>query len=152
MLRLLTAVPPGKVRLTIVDPVGLGQNFAAFMHLADHDEALVSHRIWTEPVQIEQRLADLTEHIETVIQKYLRNEFPTIDAYNEAAGEVAEAFRVLVVANFPAGFTEAAARRLLSIAASGSALRRASLDQRRYQAAAAAGHQPGRFAEARHRV
>ncbi len=119
MLRLLTAVPPGKVRLTIVDPVGLGQNFASFMHLADHDEALVSHRIWTEPVQIEQRLADLTEHIETVIQKYLRNEFPTIEAYNEAAGEVAEAFRVLVVANFPAGFTEAAARRLLSIAASG---------------------------------
>ena len=106
LLRMLTAVPPGKVRLTIVDPVGLGQNFATFMHLADHDEALVSHRIWTEPVQIEQRLADLTEHIETVIQKYLRNEFPTIEAYNEAAGEVAEAFRVLVVANFPAGFTE----------------------------------------------
>jgi S-DNA-T family DNA segregation ATPase FtsK/SpoIIIE len=119
LLRLLTAVPPGKVRLTIVDPVGLGQNFASFMHLADHDEALVNHRIWTEPVQIEQRLADLTEHIETVIQKYLRNEFPTIEAYNEAAGEVAEAFRVLVVANFPAGFTESAARRLLSIAASG---------------------------------
>ena len=78
-----------------------------------------AYRIWTEPVQIEQRLTDLTEHIETVIQKYLRNEFPTIEAYNEAAGEVAEAFRVLVVANFPAGFTEAVARRLLSIAASG---------------------------------
>jgi S-DNA-T family DNA segregation ATPase FtsK/SpoIIIE len=119
MLRMLTAVPPGKLRLTIVDPVGLGQNFASFMHLADHDESLVSHRIWTEPAQIEQRLSDLTEHIETVIQKYLRNEFPTIEAYNDAAGEVAEAFRVLVVANFPAGFTEAAARRLLSIAESG---------------------------------
>ncbi|HEY1602804.1 MAG TPA: FtsK/SpoIIIE domain-containing protein [Pirellulales bacterium] len=119
MLRLLTAVPPGKLRFTIVDPVGLGQNFASFMHLADHDEALVSYRIWTEPAQIEQRLTDLTEHIETVIQKYLRNEFPTIEAYNEAAGEVAEAFRVLVVANYPAGFTEASARRLLSIAASG---------------------------------
>src|SRR5262249_49757234 len=34
MFRLLTALPPGKVRFTIVDPVGLGQNFAAFMHLA----------------------------------------------------------------------------------------------------------------------
>ncbi|MBI2826099.1 MAG: cell division protein FtsK [Planctomycetia bacterium] len=119
MLRMLSSVPPGKVRFTIVDPVGLGQNFAAFMHLADHDEALVGNRIWTEPAQIEQRLADLTEHMETVIQKYLRDEFPTIEAYNEAAGEVAEPFRVLVVANFPASFTEAAARRLLSIAASG---------------------------------
>ena len=35
MLRYLTSVPPGKVRFTIVDPVGLGENFAAFMHLAD---------------------------------------------------------------------------------------------------------------------
>src|SRR5205823_3843810 len=49
MLRYLTGLPPGKVRFTIMDPVGLGENFAAFMHLADHDEALVTSRIWTEP-------------------------------------------------------------------------------------------------------
>ena len=41
MMRLLTSLPPGKVRFTILDPVGLGRNFSAFMHLADHDEALV---------------------------------------------------------------------------------------------------------------
>ena len=41
LYRLLTCIPPGKVRFTILDPVGLGQNFAAFMHLADHDELLV---------------------------------------------------------------------------------------------------------------
>ena len=119
MLRLLLTVPPGKARFTIVDPVGLGQNFAAFMHLADYDEALVGHRIWTEPTQIEQRLADLTEHMETVIQKYLRDEYPTIGAYNAEAGEIAEPYRALVIANFPAGFSEAAVRRLLSIAANG---------------------------------
>ncbi|MGK3868176.1 hypothetical protein ABI118_15360, partial [Enterococcus faecium] len=37
MLRFLTSLPPGKVRFTIIDPVGLGENFAAFIHLADHD-------------------------------------------------------------------------------------------------------------------
>ena len=84
MLRLLTPLPPGKVRFTIIDPVGLGQNFAAFMHLADYDESLVTNRIWTEPRHIEQRLADLTEHMENVIQKYLRNEFETIEEYNAA--------------------------------------------------------------------
>jgi len=119
MLRMLTAAPAGKLRFTIVDPVGLGQNFASFMHLADFDEALVGHRIWTEPHHIEQRLADLTEHMENVIQKYLRNEFATIQDYNERAGEIAEPLRVLVVANFPTGFTDSAARRLASIAASG---------------------------------
>ena len=75
MLRFLTALPPGKVRFTIIDPVGLGENFAAFMHLADYDEPLVTSRIWTEPQHIEQRLADLTAHMENVIQKYLRNQF-----------------------------------------------------------------------------
>jgi S-DNA-T family DNA segregation ATPase FtsK/SpoIIIE len=119
MLRLLTSVPPGKVRFTIIDPVGLGENFSAFMHLADHDEALVNSRIWTDPRHIEQRLADLSEHMENVIQKYLRNEFPTIEEYNRFAGEIAEPFRFLVAANFPAGFSDAAARRLTSIAASG---------------------------------
>ncbi|MFL5341578.1 MAG: FtsK/SpoIIIE domain-containing protein [Gemmataceae bacterium] len=120
MLRLLTAVPPGKVRFTIVDPVGLGDNFAAFMHLADHDELLVNSRIWTEPAHIDQRLADLTGHMENVIQKYLRHQFKSIEEYNAAAGEVAEPFRVLVVANFPANFTAEAARRLVSIVTSGS--------------------------------
>ena len=120
MLRYLTSLPPGKVRFTILDPVGLGANFAAFMHLADYDELLVSSRIWTEPSHIEKRLADLTEHMETVLQTYLRNEFATIDEYNEFAGEVAEPYRVLVVANFPANFTDVALRRLLSIADGGS--------------------------------
>jgi hypothetical protein len=119
MLRLLTATPPGKVRFTIIDPVGLGQNFAAFMHLADYDEALVTSRIWTEPAHIEKKLGELTEHMEKVIQKYLRNEYGSIQEYNEVAGEVAEPFRVVVVANFPAGFNELAARRLASIAQSG---------------------------------
>ncbi|MDA1055097.1 MAG: FtsK/SpoIIIE domain-containing protein [Planctomycetota bacterium] len=120
MLRLLTSLPPGKVRFTIVDPVGLGQNFSAFMHLADYDEKLVTHRIWTESSHITQRLTDLTEHMEDVIQTYLRNEFKTIDEYNADAGEVAEPFHILVVANFPAGFSEEAAQRLLSIVTSGS--------------------------------
>ncbi|HEY2827269.1 MAG TPA: hypothetical protein VGJ04_06680, partial [Pirellulales bacterium] len=120
MLRMLTTIPPGKLRFTIVDPVGLGENFAGFMHLADYDEQLVNNRIWTEPNQIEARLSDLTEQMENVIQKYLRNEFRSIDEYNVFAGEVAEPFRVLVVANFPVNFTETAARRLTSIATSGA--------------------------------
>ena len=119
MLRLFTAIPPAKCRFTIIDPVGLGENFAAFMTLADYDEALVAARIWTETQHIEQRLADLSETIENVIQKYLRNEFETIDAYNDYAGEVAEPFRILVVANFPTNFNENAAKRLVSLAGRG---------------------------------
>lgn len=119
MLRMLTLIPPGKLRFTILDPVGLGESFAGFMHLADFDELLVTKRIWTEPDQIEEQLADLTEHMENVLQKYLRNEFATIEQYNEFAGEVAEPYRILVITDFPAKFSEIAARRLTSILTSG---------------------------------
>ena len=120
MARLLTTLPPGRVRFTIIDPIGRGENFAGFMHLADHDDALIGGRIWTEQEQIEQRLADMTEHMETVIQKYLRNEYETIDAYNAQAGELAEPYRVLVIADFPTGFEGEAAKRLASICTSGA--------------------------------
>jgi S-DNA-T family DNA segregation ATPase FtsK/SpoIIIE len=120
MLRLMTSLPPAKVRFTILDPVGLGQSFAAFMHLADHDGQLINDRIWTDPRHIEQRLAELTEHMELVIQKYLRNEFQRIQDYNERAGEVAEPYRFLVVADFPTNISEQAARRVASIVTSGA--------------------------------
>jgi DNA segregation ATPase FtsK/SpoIIIE, S-DNA-T family len=120
MLRMLTAYPPGKIRFTIIDPIGLGESFSAFMHLADYDEKLVSNRIWTDAQHIEQRLADLSEHMENVIQLFLRNEFETIQQYNDSAGEMAEPYRVLVVANFPANFGESAVRRLVSIINSGA--------------------------------
>lgn len=120
LLRAWTALPPGKIRCTIFDPVGRGENFAAFMHLADSDEALVNSRIWTEQAHIEQRLADLTAHMENVLQKYLRNQYETLAEYNAQAGEVAEPFRFLVVADFPVNFSPDAARRLISLASSGA--------------------------------
>ena len=119
MLRLLTQIPPGKIRFTLIDPVGLGESFGGFMHLADVDELLVTSRIWTEASQIESRLADLTEHMENVLQTYLRNEFATIEDYNHHAGEVAEPYRFLVISDYPAKFSEIAASRLLSIITSG---------------------------------
>ncbi len=118
-LRTILSFPPAKARITVIDPVGLGQNFAGFMHLADSDPQLITDRIWTEPRHIEARLTDLTEHMETVIQKYLRNEFASIEEYNAKAGEVAEPYRFLVIADFPGGFTENSAKRLASILSSG---------------------------------
>ena len=119
LFRLLASLPPGKLRFTFIDPVGMGQNAAPFMHLADYDEQLVTGKAWSEPQHIEQRLADLTAHMENVIQQYLRNQYATIEDYNAQAGEIAEPYRVLVVFDFPVNFSETAARRLVSIAQNG---------------------------------
>lgn len=69
--------------------------------------------------EIEARLADLSAHIENVISNYLRGQYDTIDEYNAAAGEQAEPYRVLVVFDYPAGFSDAAAQRLLSLMENG---------------------------------
>jgi len=119
MFRFLTAMPAGKLRFTILDPSALGENFAAFMHLADYDEQLVGGRIWTESRQIDEQLGLLCDHMERVLQKYLRNEFATLHEYNQQAGEVAEPYRVLVMANFPAGLNDASIRKLQTIATTG---------------------------------
>jgi hypothetical protein len=118
--RLLSTVAPNKLSFTIIDPVELGQNFAGLMHLVDYEESLLNGRIWTQPQQIEERLAHLNEHMEKVIQMYLRNEYATIAEYNAKAGDIAEKYHFLVVADFPTNFSELAIRRLLSIAASGA--------------------------------
>lgn len=117
--RLLATVPPGRVRFTFIDPIGLGQNVAAFLPLGDYDEKLVTSRAWSEPEHIDKRLKELTEHLENVIQKYLRHEFRTIEDYNNQAHEVAEPYRVLMIFDFPVNFTEASARRLVSLVQNG---------------------------------
>jgi hypothetical protein len=118
--RLLSTTPPGKISFTIFDPVGLGQNFAGIMHLADYEASHINSRIWTQTQQIEEKLAELNDHMEKVIQMYLRNEYATIAEYNAHAGSIAEKYHFLVIASFPVNFSDTAAQRLRNIAASGA--------------------------------
>src|SRR4029078_7967271 len=120
IFRLLSTTPPGKLSFTIFDPVSLGQNFAGLMHLADYEESHINSRIWTQTNQLEQKLAELNEHMEKVIQMYLRNEYATIAEYNAQAGTIAEKYHFLVIADFPVNFSETAAKRLRNIATSGA--------------------------------
>jgi DNA segregation ATPase FtsK/SpoIIIE, S-DNA-T family len=115
LLRLLSAVPAGKLRLTLIDPVGRGQSFAPLMALADHDPELVGHRAWAGAEQIEARLAELTHHMEDILQTYLRDRFKTIDEYNALAGAMAEPYRVIAALGFPAGLSQAGSHHLRAL-------------------------------------
>ena len=120
IFRLLSTNPAGKLSFTIFDPVGLGQNFAGLMHLADFEESHINSRIWTQAPQFEEKLGELNEHMEKVIQMYLRNEYETIAEYNAQAGTIAEKYHILVIASFPVNFSDTAGRRLRNIATSGA--------------------------------
>jgi S-DNA-T family DNA segregation ATPase FtsK/SpoIIIE len=119
MTRILASFPGRKARFVICDPIGIGQSFAGFMRLSDLDPSPVGQRIWADPNQIERQLVDLTEHMQTVIQKYLRKDYPTIEAYNEAAGEIAEPYRFVIIPDLPEALSENGASKLKSILESG---------------------------------
>ncbi|MCP5532949.1 MAG: AAA family ATPase [Akkermansiaceae bacterium] len=119
-LRLVASLQPGRSSFLFIDPVGLGKDFAGLMHLADYEETLIHHRIWTQNTHIEERLAEVNEHIEKVIQMYLRDEYADITAYNEQAGVIAEKYHFVVIAGFPSNFSDTALKRLHSIATSGA--------------------------------
>lgn len=119
MARVLATFPARKARFVMADPIGIGQSFAGFMRLADLDPSPVGQRIWADPQHIEQQLYDLTEHMQTVIQKYLRADYTTIEDYNEAAGEIAEPYRFVILADLQESLTDAGAARLKSILESG---------------------------------
>ncbi len=119
IFRVLAAVPAGAVRFVFIDPVSLGQSVAEFRHLAEFDTRLVDQKTWTSERDIESRLEELSDHLEVVISTYLRGQFESIDDYNRHAGEVAEPYRVVVVFDYPQGFTSRSSRQLLSLIENG---------------------------------
>ena len=119
LLRQLLSVAPGEVQFCIFDPVGLGQSAGDLLNLAEYDPNLIGGKVWSSAQDLEARLVELSDHIELVIQKYLRTTYNTIDEFNDAAGEVAEPYRQVVLFDCPTGLTAESAARLRSIVENG---------------------------------
>ncbi|TWT98416.1 FtsK/SpoIIIE domain-containing protein [Stieleria varia] len=117
--RLLTGVQGSRAKLTLIDPIGRGQNFTSFMALADHDPSLVSHRVWAAENQIESRLGEIAQHVEDVLQSSLRDQFQRIEDYNEIAGSMAEPYRAVGAVGLPEGLTRAGYKHLKALIESG---------------------------------
>lgn len=105
-IRALAAFPPGQLRLAIIDPIGMGDTVAPILTLGDHDPELLSGRPASSGPAIHALLSDLTAHIERVIQRYLRGQYATIEEYNAVAGETAEAYRLVLINDYPAQFDD----------------------------------------------
>lgn len=114
--RTLLALPASKTKITFIDPLELGANAAPFTPLL---REIYGGMVFTQQNDIENQLSILTRAIENVIQKYLQDKFTDIADYNLKTKEVPEPYRLLVVYNFPHGFNDATANKLLNIIKSG---------------------------------
>ncbi|MGN6557882.1 MAG: FtsK/SpoIIIE domain-containing protein [Solirubrobacterales bacterium] len=119
LLRALACTQPGKLRLAIFDPTGLGQSVSSLLDLGEYDRDLIGGKVWSSSEDLQRLLVEHTAHIEQVIQKYLRSEYATLDEFNAAAGEIAEPYRLLVILDSPAGFDRRSATELRRIVENG---------------------------------
>lgn len=117
--RVLTAIPPGGVSFTFVDPKGLGESVAAYLQLGQYDPRLIDTMVYTLGDEIEAKLTELTHHIESVIKQHLQGRYHTLDEFHDAVGEVVEPYRVLVVFDFPTQFSDQARQLLRGIIENG---------------------------------
>jgi hypothetical protein len=104
MLRLVALLPAGQVKATIYDPARLGDSASFLFGLGDAAETIIGTKVKTTAREIADALLELEEHITFVTQKYLQGTFDSLTAYNIAADEVAEPYRVLVLYDYPKGF------------------------------------------------
>ena len=113
--RLLCGVAPGRAKLTLIDPIGRGQNFASFMSMTDYQPDLVGHRVWSGERQIEERLAELAHHAEDILQVNLRDRYERIEEYNAIAGSMFEPYRGIAAIGFPESLTRDSYKHLRAI-------------------------------------
>ncbi|MCC9645065.1 AAA family ATPase [Rhodopirellula sp. JC740] len=117
--RLLSAAPPGKAHVTLIDPAGRGQNFSSFLALADFDPNLIHHRVWTNGDQITARIAEISHHAENVLQSCLRDEYERLEDYNAVAGSLAQPYEAIAAVGFPDGLSRESYAHLNSLIRSG---------------------------------
>lgn len=114
-LRMIAMMPPGRIGITFVDPVTLGESFAPFGRLADAALGGANGRIWSSQADVERQLGALTEHITRINQRCLQGRFATLAEYNRESGREPEGYRVLMLMDYPAGLSEQGLKRLEQI-------------------------------------
>ncbi|MCC5953629.1 MAG: hypothetical protein JJU45_16170 [Acidimicrobiia bacterium] len=116
LLRLFAGAPPGALRCTIIDPVGLGDVAGPLLDLLEFEPHLLEGGVATSEEDIGAALRRVNSDVERVVQHYLRGRYDTLAEANAAAGELLEPHRALVVMDYPTGFdehTQALLRRLV---------------------------------------
>jgi hypothetical protein len=117
LLRLVATVPPGELRLTLIDPRGQGQNVQDFLYFADQGLSigLTNGRAWSESQQIEQRLHELAALVEGASQGQPSGFKSPLIQLDDPSTKAPEPLRVLVVLDFPTNFGGTTSRLLTNI-------------------------------------
>lgn len=116
LLRAIRSRRPGRVRLLLIDPTSLGDVFSPLLSLGEHSEAIITSKVWTTEADIRTRLEEASDRVGLILQKYLTDEYETLEEYNRAAGEVSEENVVIAINDFPLGLDQRSIEIVKSLA------------------------------------
>jgi hypothetical protein len=108
VLHALAMLPAGRVTCGVFDPQRLGESMSFVYALGDAAERVIGAKVRTTPAELAELLLSLEQHITFVTQKYLQGQHESLTDYNVSAGEVSEPYRLLVLYDFPHGFSRSA--------------------------------------------
>jgi hypothetical protein len=101
LLRLLSAIPPGRLEVSIVDSRKSGQSVAPFLPLLSCAQIVPQKRVLTRSDEIEEWLNQLTTYTEDVIQKRFQGRVENWTSYNAANPGSQLNYRVLLLFDVP---------------------------------------------------
>jgi hypothetical protein len=101
LLRLLSALPPGQLELTLIDPLKLGQSAEPFLPLLKVEQLVPQQCVLTRSDEIEAVLDKLTDEVEELIQRRLNDKAANWSEYNAKNSDNPLPYKVAVLFDVP---------------------------------------------------
>ena len=115
-MKLITSLPNGLTKISLIDKTGAGQNFPILSNL---HEKFIDGKVLSEDGEIELELDSLKNSMATITQSIAANGFDSVEDYNKKTDEVPQQYQIICVSNFPTGFNKKATENLLALMESG---------------------------------
>lgn len=101
LLRMLSALPPGQVELTLIDPLQLGQSVEPFLPLLKVKQLVAQGHVLTRSDEIEAALGKLTDEVEEIIQHRFNDKTSNWSEYNAINADTPLTYKVVLLFDFP---------------------------------------------------
>lgn len=119
LLRLLQAIPPGRLELTLIDPLKLGQSFGPFLPLLNVEQLMPQRRVLTRADEIEHILGKLTDETEYLIQHRFKGRVSNWTEFNAANIDNPLRYKVVLLFDVPEQLSDRSLWYLQRLAESG---------------------------------
>lgn len=101
LLRMLSALPPGQVELTLIDPLQLGQSVEPFLPLLKVAQLVPQGHVLTRSDEIEAALGKLTDEVEEIIQHRFNDKASNWSEYNAINADTPLPYKVMLLCDVP---------------------------------------------------